>query len=67
MPDTENSVTPARPSGSLMRPSYRIRARRAMNLTLTVDHRVVDGRLAGDFLATLADLVARTRVGHPGS
>jgi pyruvate dehydrogenase E2 component (dihydrolipoamide acetyltransferase) len=34
-----------------------IRARRAMNLTLTVDHRVVDGRLAGDFLATLADLV----------
>lgn len=32
-----------------------IRVRRVMNLTLTVDHRVIDGRLAAEFLATLVE------------
>lgn len=34
-----------------------LRARRMMNLTLTVDHRVADGRLAAEFLATLVEVV----------
>ena len=32
-----------------------IRVRRVMNLTLTVDHRIIDGRLAAEFLATLVE------------